>query len=109
MPLNQSRISLASSGHVGKQARTKQSRSRGYRLESSHLRALYFVPVEAPHPERGNLASLLAKVQIRSPIYLYAGIRQVDAAFGVMGKPRKEFVAHRNHLVGLLAFPGNPA
>ena len=109
MPLDESRVSFSRRIDVWQETRAVQPRSRVYRLERSSLGALYFIPVESCHPYRGNLASLLAEVQVRGPSYFHAAIGQVHAAFCVMRESRKELVADGNNLVGLLAFLSDPA
>src|ERR1039458_1094729 len=109
MTLNERRIRLASGGDGGQKTRVIQSRSRVHGLESASLRALYLVPVKPRHPYRGDLASLLAEIQIWGPGYFHTAICQVDTTFRVIRESCKELFPDGNYLVGLLALLGNPA
>src|SRR5580700_8369992 len=102
MTLNDSRISHASCIDLQKKARIKHSRSELHRLECSNLWALYLIPVKSGHPYRSNLASPLAKVQIRRAGHVNTSVSQVYAALRVVGKPRKELASQGDHLMGLL-------
>src|SRR5262245_46558369 len=54
-----------------------------------------------------DLASSLTEIQVRRATDVNAALRPVDAALGVIGKPRKQFTASGYHRVGLIAKCGD--
>ena len=58
------------------------------------------------HSDRSNFARPLVQIEVRGTAHIDASVGQVDCALGIVGKSRKEFLSHPDHLVGLFAHTG---